>query len=161
VVLRHKGDNVERDQDQDKAWNTYLTNYGESEYHRLSKEDLLDILQEEWGRAFNGIIIGRDIDCVGRLLVFFCHSDAYVAYEDFVNNAWWCSYHLKACAEPGWDELVRLTPDDTEEYSFRRCSIIRKEQALTIVQYYLTSGELRGLYKSDENGKPILGSNVK
>lgn len=142
---------------QDKVWNISITNYEEYECHELSREELQAMFQDEWNREFNGIFFGRDVDCVGRLMVFFKEDSAYVAYEDFEKQEWRCSYELEACERPDWDELVRLTPDDTQEYAFRRCSIISKDRALQIVERYLISGELQDLYLSDASGKPVMG----
>lgn len=139
----------------DKVWNLYVTNYEEYECHELSKEDLREMLQEQWDRNFSGFMIGRDVDCIGRLGVFFYDDNAYVAYEDFEKGEWRCSYDLGACDSPDWDEMVRLTPDDTQDYSFRRCSIIAKTRAMQIVNRYLNSGELVELYLSDSKGKPV------
>ncbi len=116
------------------------------------------MLQEEWGREFNGIFIGGDVNCIGRLMVFFQGDLAYVAFEAvFEREQWRCSYEVRmACDGLDWDELVRLTPDDAQEYSIRRCSIIPKDRAWHIVKSYLQSGELEGLYLSSANGKPVL-----
>lgn len=141
----------------EKVWNIYVTNYGEYECHDLSKDELQGILEDEWNREFNGIFIGRDVDCIGRLMVFFQADSAYVAYEDFERQEWRCSYELDACERPDWDELIRLTPEDTQDYAFRKCSIIPKERALRIVERYLASGELDDLYVSAATGKPIVG----
>ncbi len=141
---------------QEKVWNISVTNYEEYECHQLSKEELQEMFQDEWNREFNGIIIGRDVDCLGRLMVFFKDGNAYVAYEDFETQQWRCSYELEACERPDWDELIRLTPDDTQDYAFRRCSIIPKERALRIVESYLATGELQNLYLSGPTGKPMM-----
>jgi len=142
---------------QKKVWNIYVTNYEEYECHELSQEELQEMLQDEWNREFNGIFVGRDVDCTGRLMVFFQADSAYVAYEDFERQEWRCSYDLEACERPDWDELIRLTPDDTQDYAFRKCSIISKDRALGIVECYLASGDLNDLYLSDATGKPIVG----
>ena len=141
----------------EEGCNVYVTSYAEYECDELSLEELHEMLQDEWCREFNGIFIGRDVDCVGRLLVFFRADSAYVAYEDFENQEWRCSYELEACEKPDWNELVRLTPDDTQDYAFRKCSIISKDRALQIVERYLASGQLDDLYLSGVTGKPVVG----
>src|SRR5262249_25635361 len=115
-----------------------------------------ELLEEEWNREFNGVFIGRDVNCLGRLATFFRGDSAYVAYEDFESPEWPCSYDLEACERADWCEMVRLTPEDTQEYSFRKCSIIPKNRAWRIVAHYLASGELVDLYLSDAIGKPVL-----
>ena len=142
--------------DQDKVWNIAVTNYGEYEYHELSKAELKEIFQEQWKERVNGILIGRDVECVGRLGVFFSDDMAFLAYEDFDNRQWRYSYDLKACEKADWNELVRLTPDDAEEYSFRRCSIIPKDCALEIVEHYINTEEVDGLYLAAPDGKPVI-----
>lgn len=142
------------EEDEGKVWNIYITNCEEFECHGLTKADLHEMLEDEWNREFNGIIIGRDRDCRGRLIVFFKGKSAYVAYDDFDDPRWLCAFDLEACKSEDRDELVRLTPDDTQEYSFRRRSVIPKERALRIVERYLTSGDLQGLYADTKDGLP-------
>jgi hypothetical protein len=141
-----------------KVWYLSVTNYEEYECHRLSMQELKELIADEWDRRFNGLFIGRDVDCVGRLGVFFYDDMAYVAYEDFEREEWHCSYDLAACDRPDWDELIRLTPDDTHEFSFRRCSIIGKKHAFQIIETYLSSGRVEGLYFSGSDGKPVIGN---
>jgi hypothetical protein len=140
--------------EQDQAWNLFVTNYGEGEYHSLSKEDFLDLLDEEWARDFNGIFIGRDVDCIGRLGVFFYHSSAYVGYESFVSNDWWSSFDPSVCYEPNQREMVRLSPDDTQDWSFPRCSIIPKDQAWVIVEEYVNTKLLVNVRKEGGSDAP-------
>lgn len=144
--------------DEDKVWNLLVTNYEECEYHGLSMEELKEFLQDEWSRDFNGMFIGRDVDCIGRLGIFFYEDKAYVGYEDFEKQQWVCSFDLDACNRPDWDEYVRLTPDNTQEFSFLRCSIIPKSRAMQMVENYLASGRLEGLYLSGTDGKPVIAS---
>lgn len=141
---------------QNGEWNLSLSNYDEYEYHDLSRNDLLSILNDEWHQSFNGIIIGRDINCAGRLHVHFLDDTAYVAYEDFVNGEWKQTFDLKVCEEHAWDYLIRLSPDDAHEYSFPRCSLVPKQVARAIVDRYVDTGELDGLYLADVNGKPVI-----
>jgi hypothetical protein len=140
---------------EDKAWNLSVINYKEYEYHELSIADLQEVLQEEWNRPFNGMFIGQDVDSVGNLGVFFYHDMAYVGYDDFSNEQSWCSYDPEACDRPGWDEMVRLTPDDAHDFAFVRGSLIPKERAQQIVEDYLSSGEITGLYLTGRDGKPL------
>ena len=145
---------MQHDQQHDRAWNIFLTNYDEGEYHRLSKEELLGILQDEWEKDFNGIFIGRDVDCVGRLGIFFKGVEAFVGYEDFENNLFWASYDAKAREAADWDQMVRLSPDDSQEWSFQRCSIIPKRAAWDILEHHLATLEVLGLYLLDSDVKP-------
>jgi hypothetical protein len=138
-----------------KRWSLNVTNYDEYEYDGLLVSELRRLILEECAREFSGMFIGRE-DCAGRLGVFFFWDDAYVAYEDCDKQQWQCSYDLDALKRPGWEEYVRLTPDDTHDYSFRRCSIIPKKRALEIVDRYLSTGELKGLYGSGSDGRPTL-----
>jgi len=110
----------------DEAWYIALTRDGGGEYHHLSKDALVEQLTEEWNREYNGIFVGRDIDCEGRLLIFFRGQDAQVFYEDFVNGRWLSSYNPTVSNESDRAELVRLSPENTEESSFPRYSIISK-----------------------------------
>jgi hypothetical protein len=133
-----------------------MASHAEGEYHHLTKQELLELVQDEWTREFNGFFIGRDIDCVGRLCVFFHRDRAFAGYEDFDNKLFLASCDAEACNGRNWDELVRLTPDDAEEYSFRRCSIISKKQAWTILQEYVNSRRLIELYLENKEGKPMV-----
>ena len=137
-------------------WNVQLQNYRNYEYHELTIGDLKEILEDEWSCEFNGIFIGRDRDCTGQLGIFFRADSAYVAYEDFDHQQWWCSYNLAACDAEDWNELVRLTPDDAEDFTFRKCSIISKQNAWQIVEQYLLTGSKAGLHRSGNDGKPEL-----
>jgi hypothetical protein len=97
------------------------------------------------------------LTALGASECFFNHDQAYVCYEDFDTGQWRCSGGFMECDGPSSDEYVRLTPDDTQEYSFIRSSIIPKARALKIVERYLASGELDGLYPLDSMGKPAVG----
>lgn len=149
---------VQQDQHQENAWYVMFMNYDDGEYHHLSRTALLEILREEWGKQFNGFFVGRDVECVGRLGVFFQGMHAYIGYEEFDSTNWWSSFDLNACETPDCNEMVRLTPDDAEDFSFRRCSLIPKEAAWLILEEYVTSLKVAGLYLEDGNGKPIIGS---
>lgn len=139
-----------------KVWNIFITNYKERVYHGLSVEEIEGIVQEEWEREFNGIDVGSDVGCLGHLMVFFQGDNAYVAYEDIGTREWRCSYDLEACDRPDWEQMVRLTPSDTHDYSFRRCSLVSKECARQIVKRFIQSGDLKDLYLTDANGKPVI-----
>jgi hypothetical protein len=132
-----------------------VTNYGEREHHDLSLSGLQELLLQEWKREFNGLIIDRDEEGVGRLYAFFSGELAYVAYEDLDNEQWRCSYDLDECKRTGWDELVRLTPDDTQDYAFRKCSLISKDRAMRIVNDYVASGNVVNLYLMGPTGQPV------
>src|SRR5262245_52237498 len=117
-------------------------NYVEEEFHRLSMEDLRELLEAEWEQPFNGLIIGRDVDCVGRLWAFFRGESAYVSYEDFDSIYFRNTFDLAACDRPDWEKMVRLTPDNAQDWSFRKCEIIPKARAWEIVDRYLNTGSL-------------------
>lgn len=138
----------------ENVWNLSVTNYEEYEYHELSREELQEILREEWNRSFNGLFVGRDVDCVGRIGAFFYQDQAYVAYEDFEKQALCCSYDPTVRERSDWDSYVRLTPGNTHDFSFRRCSIITKASAMQIIENYLQSNKLDKLYFLDSDGRP-------
>jgi hypothetical protein len=144
----------------EKVWYLALTNYEESEFHYLSINDLRELLEAEWDQHFNGIFIGRDVDCVGRLGVFFLGESAFVAYEDFDTGECQVSFDLTAIDRQDWDRMVRLTPEDTQEYSFRQCNLIPKPRAWEIVDSYVSSGSLDGLFLSSMDGKPLIESDT-
>jgi hypothetical protein len=127
----------------DDEWNVLLLHEG-AECHHLSKDELLGILEDEWAREFNALFIGRDVDCVGRLGTFFFGDTAYVCYEDFEMERWLCSRGPKD-AVAGGDTLVRLSPENAEEYSFPRQSLITKAEAWVILRDYVASLQLTGL----------------
>jgi hypothetical protein len=149
---------MKEENEHEKVWYLSCTNYKESEFHHLSMEELRELLEAEWQQHFNGLFIGRDVDCSGRLGAFFLGERAFVAYENFDTSEWRYSYDLTACERRDWDDMVRLTPDDTQDYAFRRCQLIPKQRAWEIVERYLSTGSLSGLYLSDKDGKPVIES---
>lgn len=145
---------MQDNQNQDKPWYLILV-FENWEMHELSGEDLLELLREEWAKDFNGLFIGRDIDGVNRLGVFFSDNRAFVGLENFVSDAFSCSYNPAARSAADWDEMVRLSPRDREDFSYRRCEIISKEQAWEMLEEYLLSGRVRGLYLLGADGRPV------
>jgi hypothetical protein len=123
----------------DEGWNIHLV-HEDAEYHHLSRDDLLAILEDEWEKEFNALLIGRDVDCLGRLGAFFLGDAASVYYEEFDTGRWLSSY-----GPNGGDELVRLSPENAEDYCFLRCQLIDKAGAWYIVQSYVASLQVVGL----------------
>ncbi len=139
----------------DSNWNLALLNDG-GEYHHLSKDELLELVGEEWYRDYNAMFIGRDVDCVGRLGVFFMAQSAFVGYEDFERQLFWSAYVPSAREKANWSEMIRLSPPDTNDWSFRRSEIVSKEHAWAIVDYYLASSQTIDMWLLDADGKPTL-----
>jgi hypothetical protein len=127
----------------DDEWNVLLL-HENAEYHHLSKDILLSILQDEWGKEFNALFIGRDVDCVGRLGAVFLGDAAFVSYEEFATGRWLFS---RGPDDPrsGGDRLVRLSPENAEDYSFPRRSLITKPEAWAAIRTYVASFQLTGL----------------
>lgn len=126
------------------------------EYHHLSREEILKLLQQEWEKEFNGLIIGQDVNRIGRLIVLFYHEAGFVNYEDFENHLQWVSFDINQFNAPDWDRLVRISPTNVDDFTFRKCSIISKEGAWSILTDYLNTGKISGLYLPGDDGKPIV-----
>jgi hypothetical protein len=127
----------------------YLVRVHENwEYHHLSRDDLLDLLRQEWARDFSAFLVGRDVECVGILEVFFLADMAYVSYVGFDGNRWLASTSPDP-ADPEQDEMVRLSPVDHEDFSFPRRFLVPKVEAWRVIQEYVSS--LRVINLRDED----------
>jgi hypothetical protein len=136
--------------------------YELQDYGCVDGEELRRIISRERQRPFNSIIIShQDQD---ELTVMYNGEKAVVLYHDIINKRWYYSYNLAFAHIPDRGEMIRLSPDDAEDFSFCICNLISKTEAFQIVFDYCDRGYsdqlytlTRDLLPQGESGGPDTG----
>jgi hypothetical protein len=139
----------------EEKWGIYVTNYEYYESHMLSEEDVTELLNIEAELPFNGIFVSLDIDPKGRLGIYYMDSSAIVMYENYSTGRWLSSSCEEYQLREDWNRVVRLSPRDSEEYSFLQCAVIEKDLGIEIVKKYISTFELERLYPVGTDCRPI------
>jgi len=135
-------------------WSLCVTGYEERNYGQdLPAVELERILAEELSQEFVTVSLGRSTGD-GIDVFLYCDS-AVVLYGDQAGRKW-CSVDLEHVNEPNSGQLVRMSPHDSEDFSFPRWNVISRQVALRVLRSYIDNLQPNGLYAVGLDGTTLL-----
>ncbi|HXG10418.1 MAG TPA: hypothetical protein VNK04_11690 [Gemmataceae bacterium] len=149
---------MDKEIDRSRKWTFFVHNCESRHYGTdLTLAELEALIPEEWNRDFNNLYLAN-WDRKNDLSITFQGNNAVVLYSDYKTGHHWSSCDLRRVHDPKAAEVIRLSPEDSEDFSFEGYRVIPKQEAFRILKHYMSYGQPIGLYLVGEDGKPQLST---